>query len=169
MGGAGARRGRPILAIVAPWGGHVPLRGTVLALLSALFWAVSPIWQRRMSPRGLDLLNVTFWQMLLGGMALALFAVVVEPWHINWTPTLVGALLYNAIPGTTLALFLWAYAVDNLSSAVVGMGTLVAPLLGVLAAWWQIDEVPSPTEGVGIAAILGGLAVLAWQQSRPAG
>lgn len=163
-----ALAGGGILAIVAPWSGHVPLRGTVLALLSALFWAASTIWQRRMSPRGLDLLNVTFWQMLLGGVALALFAAVVEPWRIHWTAALVGALLYNAIPGTTLALFLWAYAVDNLPSAVVGMGTLLAPLLGVLSAWWWLGEHPSPTEGVGMAAILSGLAVLAWQQTREA-
>ncbi len=163
-----ALAGGGIVAIVAPWSGHVPLRGTVLALLSAFFWATSTIWQRRMSPRGLDLLNVTFWQMLLGGVALALFAAVVEPWRIHWTAALVGALLYNAIPGTTLALFLWAYAVDNLPSAVVGMGTLLAPLLGVLSAWWRLGERPSPTDGIGMAAILSGLAVLAWGQARTA-
>ncbi len=153
--------GAGVLAIVAPWAPrHAPVVGTVLALLAGLAWAVSALWQKRRAPPGFDLWVVTFWQMTLGGMALAVIAILVEPWHIHWTAGFIAALVYNAVPGTALALVLWAYAVDNLPTGIAGMATLVTPLIGALAAWWQLGERPSGTEVGGMVAILMSLALL---------
>ena len=41
------------------------------------------------------------------------------------------------------------------------MGTLAVPVIGVIAAWIQLQEKPTPVESVGMALIIGGLAILA--------
>ncbi len=152
-----------VLCIVAPWHARAPVLGTALALASGLFWALSAIWQKRKAPPGLDLLNVTFWQMMVGGLALAVLAACVGPLSVHWTGLFVGALLYNAIPGTTIALALWAYAIHHLRPGVAGMTTLVTPLIGVTAAWVQLGERPHPWEALGMLAIFGALMLVVWQ------
>ncbi len=155
-----------LVAILAPWKLHHQLLGSFLALLSGIFWAASSLWQRRMAPPKTDLYAATAWQMAWGGVALAILAVVVEPVRIDWTPLFWGALLYNAIPGSALALVLWAYAVDRLPSGIAGMATLFSPLIGVLAAWLQLGERPGLWEGLGIVAIFIALALVSWQHMR---
>ncbi|MDA8361659.1 MAG: DMT family transporter [Gammaproteobacteria bacterium] len=152
-----------VLCIVAPWQTHAPLLGTGLALASGLFWALSAIWQKRQAPAGLDLLRVTFWQMITGGGVLAVMAACLGPLSVHWTGLFVGALLYNAIPGTTVALALWGYALHNLRPGIAGMATLVGPLIGVLAAWLQLGERPVFLEGMGMLAIFAALALVTWQ------
>jgi drug/metabolite transporter (DMT)-like permease len=50
------------------------------------------------------------------------------------------------------------------------MGTLAVPLIGLAAAWLRLGERPSPAEAAGMALILTGLAILAWERlRRPAG
>ncbi len=156
-----------VVFILEPWHLHHQIAGPLLALLSGVFWAASALWQKRYAPPNADLFAVTAWQMAFGGVALAVLALLAEPVRIDWTPLFMGALLYNAIPGSALALLLWAYAVDRLPSGVAGMATLFSPLIGVLAAWIQLGERPGAWEGTGMAAIFLALALISWQQLRP--
>ena len=41
------------------------------------------------------------------------------------------------------------------------LGTLAIPVVGVIAAWLQLGEVPGSAEAVGMILIVGGLAILA--------
>ncbi|MHB1606137.1 MAG: DMT family transporter [Leptospirales bacterium] len=152
-----------LLLILDPLHLHGHLTGTVLALLSGFSWAFSAIWQKRHAPPGTDLLNATAWQMVFGGMVLAVIAVIVDPIHILWTPSFVGALLYNAIPGNALAWVLWAYVLHSLPPGIAGMGTLIAPLIGVFAAWGQLGERPGGWEAIGMTLIVLALLLVTWQ------
>jgi drug/metabolite transporter (DMT)-like permease len=142
------------------------LQGTLLAILSGIFWAISAVWQKKMAPPGVDLLTVTAWQMVFGGLGLLLVALLRDPLTLHWSPSLVGALLYNALPGNALAWILWAYALRHLPSGVAGMGTLVAPLVGVLASWAQLGERPGGQEFQGMAFIFLALFLVTWQHLR---
>ena len=155
-----------VVFILEPWHLHHQTAGPLLALLSGIFWAASALWQKRYTPPNADLFAVTAWQMAFGGVALAVLALLAEPVRINWTPLFTGALFYNAIPGSALALLLWAYAVGRLPSGIAGMATLFSPLIGVLAAWIQLGERPGAWEGTGMAAIFLALALISWQQWR---
>ncbi len=156
-----------LLCILEPWHYHGQLLGSLLALLAGISWAASALWQKRHAPHHLDLLHVTTWQMAFGGLALILLALLMDPLTIHWTPTFVGALIYNAVPGNALAWLLWTYALHKLPSGIAGMGTLAAPLIGVLAAWAQLGERPGDWEGIGMAAIFLALALVSWQHLRP--
>ncbi|MGC8499988.1 MAG: DMT family transporter [Leptospirillia bacterium] len=141
-----------LLLILAPWhleGG----RGILLALLSGIFWALSAVWQKKHGALAMDILDVTAWQMLLGGIVLLGVAALVDPWRIHWTPALSLALFYNAVPGNALAWLLWSYALNRLPSGVAGMGTLLAPAVGILASWGQLGEVPNLSTGAGMGLI----------------
>ncbi|QQD71943.1 DMT family transporter [Acidithiobacillus ferrivorans] len=155
-----------LLAILKPWDFSGNWRGTLLALLAGIFWAASAIWQKRHAPPGQDLFTVTLWQTAIGGLGLALMAGIVDPLTIHWTPAFIGALLYNALPGTALAYFLWAYALQNLPSGIAGMGTLLVPLIGVAAAWLQLGERPGIWESAGMVVIFMALALVSWQHLR---
>ncbi len=146
-----------LLLILAPWhlkGGT----GLLLALLSGLFWALSAIWQKKFGSSGMDILDVTAWQMLFGGVVILGVALILDPWTIHWTTRLTLGLLYNAIPGNALAWILWAYALHRLPSGVAGMGTLLAPAIGILASWLQLGERPVGLEGAGMAMIFAAMS-----------
>ena len=56
---------------------------------------------------------------------------------------------------------LWLFALRALPAGAAGMGTLAVPVVGVVAAWVQLGEQPTPVEAAGMALIIAGLAALA--------
>ncbi len=156
-----------LMFILEPWHLHGGILGTFLALLSGISWAASAIWQKRLAPSGGDLLNATAWQMIFGGVALGVLAMIMDPLRIHWTPRFVGDLLYNAIPGNALAWVLWAYALQRLPAGIAGMGTLFVPLIGVMAAWEQLGERPGDWEAAGMLLVFLALVLVSWQHLRP--
>ncbi len=156
-----------LFLILQVWRLHPQLLSVILGLLSGISWALSAIWVKRLRQRKrVDLLPLTAWQLLLGGIPLLLVAFWQEPQPINWTPYFVGALAYNAILGTAIAWLLWLYALQELPAGLAGMCTLFVPLIGVIAAWIQLGEVPGIVEGLGMVLILVGLAVLSWERGK---
>jgi hypothetical protein len=91
----------------------------------------------------------------------------VDPMRIHWTPRFVGTLLYNAVPGNVLAWLLWSYSLHHLPSGVAGMGTFLAPLVGVMASWGQLGERPGLFEGTGMARIFLAVNLKSQQRHRP--
>lgn len=157
-----------IVLLLAPWSHRTGYVNALLALASALCWAASAILQKRMgNGRKIDLLNLTAWQMLLGGVVLLLISGMTEPMQIDWAPRFVADFLYNALPGNALAWLLWSYALQRLSAGVAGMGMLATPLIGVFAAWIHLGEQPDRWEGLGMLCILIALAMVSWQHLQP--
>jgi drug/metabolite transporter (DMT)-like permease len=86
---------------------------------------------------------------------------------IVWSSAFVGALVYNGIGGMAIAPLLWLYILQRLPATISGLNALAVPLVGVIAAWIQLGERPSTAEGIGMALILGGLALLMNSQRNP--
>lgn len=150
--------GMGLFFMIAPWRGHLAIGASLFAVLSGLTWAGGSIWQKKFGRRyRLDLLNVTAWQMLFGGFAILLAAVILEPWHAEWTPHLWWVLFYNIVPSGALGWLLWIYALHNLPTRIAGFGSLLIPSVGVLGAWIQLGERPGLFELIGIILILTAL------------
>jgi drug/metabolite transporter (DMT)-like permease len=49
-----------------------------------------------------------------------------------------------------------------MSAGTASLGTLATPVIGVLCAWLQLGEQPSPLEAIGMSLIGVGLGLLAW-------
>ncbi|HWT28297.1 MAG TPA: DMT family transporter [Methylophilaceae bacterium] len=132
----------------------------ILAILGGVFWALAVIVAKKLHQRkpDLDLLSLTAWQMLFGSLPLVAVAFIVPAGPIDWTPQFIGAVIFNAVFCNALAWLLWLYALQRLAAGVASMTSMLAPVIGVLAAWWQLDEVPNTYEGVGMVLI--GLALV---------
>lgn len=126
-----------------------------LALCSGVSWALSAIISKRLhkrSPR-LDLLNITAWPMLLGSIPMVAIAYIVPAPPIQWTGYFIGSVLFNVFLSGALAWLLWLYALQRLPAGVASMASMLAPVIGVIAAWIQLDEVPNVYELAGMVLI----------------
>jgi drug/metabolite transporter (DMT)-like permease len=133
-----------------------------LALLSGVFWALSVVVAKKLHQRvpDLDLLALTAWQMLFGSIPIVIAAYLIPAAEIAWTPYFIGAVIFNAVFCNALAWMLWLYALQRLSAGVASMSSMLAPVIGVMAAWVELHEVPSQTEFIGMALIALSLAII---------
>ncbi|MDO9364906.1 MAG: DMT family transporter [Methylotenera sp.] len=133
-----------------------------LAVLSGVFWALSVIVAKKLHQRSpsLDLLSLTAWQMLFGSIPLVVVALIIPAPPIQWTPYFIGAVIFNAVFCNALAWVLWLYALQRLSAGVASMSSMLAPVIGVMAAWVQLNEVPVLTESIGMTLIAASLVVI---------
>jgi drug/metabolite transporter (DMT)-like permease len=131
-----------------------------LAVMAGIFWALAVILAKKLHHRvpQLDLVSLTAWQMLFGSLPLVVVAFWVDAPPIDWSPRLFAAIGFNAILCNALAWLLWLYALQRLAAGVASMTSMLAPLIGVLAAWIQLGEQPSTSEIVGMLLI--GLALI---------
>lgn len=157
-----------LLCILEPWHLQGSLMSDILALLGGLCWALSVIAAKKLHKAApeLDLLSFTTWQMLIGSIPLVLAALILPGKPIIWTHYLVGAVFYNVVAANALAWLLWLYALRNLAAGTASMVSLLAPVIGVLAAWLQLGEVPSRIEALGMLFIGFSLSLIAYMGMR---
>ncbi|MBU3736417.1 MAG: EamA family transporter, partial [Methylobacterium sp.] len=139
-----------------------------LAVLAGVCWALAVILAKKLHQRapGLDLLSLTAWQMLFGSLPIVAAGLMVPATPVHWTPYLTGAVLYNVIACNALAWILWLYALQRLPAGVASMVSLLAPVIGVLAAWAELGEVPTPAECIGMLLIGAALVTLSVRGMR---
>ncbi len=127
----------------------------LLALLSGISWATAVIVAKKLHQRApaLDLLSLTAWQMLFGSIPIAIAAFIIPAPAIQWTPYFIGAVIFNSVFCNALAWLLWLYALQRLAAGIASMASMLAPIIGVLAAWIQLNEVPNLRELTGMLLI----------------
>ncbi|MGG6296547.1 DMT family transporter [Leptolyngbya sp. AN02str] len=160
-----------LVMILVPFTLSDDLASKGMAVGAGICWAISSIVAKRLNQRTrVDLLSFTAWQMLFGSLPLLLIAWLAPAPPVMWTPSFIAALVYNVIPGGAIAWLLWVYALNNLSTGSASLGTLAIPVVGVLAAWLQLGEVPTGLEFLGMVLIVGALILnsLAAVQKREA-
>lgn len=143
---------------------HGSFFADVLALLAGLSWAISVVITKRVQREGgISILGLTAWQMLFGGIVVGIVALAVPEHATHWTGAYAGALAYNVFVASALAFFLWVFVLRQLPARDASLGTLANPVVGILAAWLQLGEVPGRAEAVGMALVILALVVLAQQ------
>ncbi|HCA27821.1 MAG TPA: EamA family transporter [Betaproteobacteria bacterium] len=158
-----------LVLVVRPWMLHGTLTAKLLALSASVCWAASVVVAKVLRRKtAVDLISLTAWQMLFGGIPLALLAILVPSPPIQWSGYLIGALIYNVVLATALAWLLWLYVLRELPAGMAGMGILAVPLVGVFSAWVQLGERPGGIEAWGMLLIGAALALLSFlASSRP--
>ena len=161
-----------LVLVIEPWRSLGSWHSSALALAGGACWGLATVMTKRLFQRdAITPLRLTAWQSLFGAAGVALIAAFVPERPIDWTSELIGALAYNAVLGSAIAWALWLVVVERLPAAIAGIASLATPLLGVLLAWWLLDERPDAAEAIGIALIATALAgVLLWRapaQRRP--
>jgi drug/metabolite transporter (DMT)-like permease len=150
-----------LVLVIRPWSLPRDFFSIILALVGGLLWAGAGICVKILpGAASSDLFTLNAWQLILGGLPLLAIAAFLGTGWPRWTPVFLGALAYNVVLATALGYILWFYVLKRLTGSIAGISTLVVPVLGVVAAWLQLGEVPGLWEGSGIVLIISGLAIL---------
>jgi drug/metabolite transporter (DMT)-like permease len=153
--------GLGLVGIISPWEANFTLASTLFALAAGLWWGVSVVIAKRLRLNNmLDLLNVSAWQMLVGGTLLGVLAYFIPGKPTTWNIPFLWALAYNAIPASALAWLLWLYALQKLPAGVSSLSSLAVPVVSIALAWLILGEVPTLSEMTGMLLILSSLTVL---------
>ena len=147
-----------LLCIIAPWHSLGSALSTTLAVAGGIAWAAGTVLSKRMfQTHAPSVLNLTAWQMLVGGVALGIVALAVPQRSIEWNWPFIGGLAYSAVLGSSLAWWLWSIVLKRLPTTVASVSSLGVPIVSVLLAWLILHEQPSAMEWVGIVFVLLGL------------
>ncbi|MBD2021933.1 EamA family transporter, partial [Leptolyngbya sp. FACHB-36] len=156
-----------LLFILEPLNMQGTIASKLLAMLAGVSWAAGSIVAKKLREKvELDLLSLTAWQTVFGAIPLVVIALLVPSQPIVWSAPFIGALVYNVIPGTAIAMLLWLFVLNRLSAGTAGLGMLMTPVVGVLAAWLQLGEQPGLTEAIGMVLILAALVLNSLQALR---
>jgi len=151
-----------LVAILEPWHTDGSVQGSLLAVSSGISWAGGAVALKIIHRRAtdFDLISITTWQLFFGSLPLVAIALVAPDRPIDWTPYLAGAVLFNIVFTSIVALLLWFYSLRELPAGIAGMGTLATPVIGVVAAAVQLGESPSLWESSGMTLIMAGLVLI---------
>jgi drug/metabolite transporter (DMT)-like permease len=147
-----------LLCIIEPWHGLGSALSTTLAIAGGATWAAGTVLSKRMFQRHApSVLNLTAWQMLLGGVVLGAIALAVPERAIEWNAAFIAGLAYSVLLASSLAWWLWSIVLQRLPTTVASISSLGVPIVSVLLAWLILREQPSLMELLGIVFVLAGL------------
>jgi drug/metabolite transporter (DMT)-like permease len=156
-----------LLCIIEPWRAMGSPLSTSLALAGGVAWAAGTVLSKRMFRRHApSVLNLTAWQMLVGGLALGVVAVAVPQRSIEWDWAFIAGLAYAAVLASSLAWWLWSIVLQRLSTTVASVSSLGVPIVSVLLAWLILHEQPSAMELIGIGFVVLGLIAVSGMTVR---
>ncbi|WEN15759.1 DMT family transporter [Rhodanobacter sp. AS-Z3] len=156
-----------LVCIIEPWHDLGSTLSTLLAIAGGAAWAGGTVLSKRMFQRHAPgVLNLTAWQMLLGGVMLGIVALAVPERAIEWTPAFIGGLAYSVFLASSLAWWMWSVVLQRLPTTVASISSLGVPIVSVLLAWLILREQPSAMELLGIVFVLAGLVAVSGVGSK---
>lgn len=103
------------------------------------------------------------WSMAVGAVLIHLFAATVTRESfavIQFTPTLIGAVIYLAIFASAMAYIVYFHLLRELGPLEVNLNSYVVPIFTVLLGWLLLDEVIAPRTVAGFLIITAGFVLL---------
>lgn len=156
-----------LVLVVEPWALTGTFVANALAVLTGVSWAVAAVLTRRWRAHlAVGTFALTAWQMLLGGLVLAICGFFLSARPVEWTPYFWFLLAYATLFGTVLGWALWFYVLKLLPAGVAGLAVMAVPAIGVLSSRLQLGEQPGAVESTGMLLIVASLAVLSWAALR---
>ncbi len=156
-----------LILVLEPWQPGGSLFSRLLAVMSGVSWAISTVIAKNWRQRGdFDLLTVTAWQLLLGGIVCSVIAVAVPAKPIIWNAYFVLLIAASGIVATAFGWLLWLMILKHLSAGVAGLGMMAVPALGVLFSRLQYGETFDPVEITGMLLLAASLVLLSWLNLR---
>ena len=137
------------------------ISGPALALGASVFLALGSVIAKRMG-RDVDLLVVTAWQLIVGGVPLLAISGLAE--RGDWlalNPWFVAVLAFLVIAETASPTPMWYWLLRREEVGRLSLFLFLVPVLGVFTAAAVFGERITGVEVVGIAILIGGIAIAA--------
>ena len=141
----------------------VDLFGVALCICGVIALAIATLSVKSASTGG-NLFMVVGLQMLVGSAALTIPALTFETWHVTWSPTLIGALIYTIIAPGIIATYLWFLLVGRIGATKSATFHFLNPFFGVATATLLLGEELTHIDIIGVAIIMAG--IFAVQKSK---
>ncbi|AJY76309.1 DMT family transporter [Paenibacillus beijingensis] len=140
--------------------------GQILILLSALSWGCANIFSK-LKFSNYDIMKMTCWQLLLGGVMLLVISAAAEPWsNVQWTLPSVSSLLFNGIFSTSVTFVAWFWVLGRIEASTASMTLMTVPILGLFFGWLQLHE--QLTANIAAGALLICLGIFFGARKRAA-
>jgi drug/metabolite transporter (DMT)-like permease len=134
------------------------LTGIALALSAAILFALGSV--RMKAPLPIEPIAQVAWQVGLGCAPMILFGLLIEhPDFARLSPTGAAVLIYMTLGPMGLCYLTWFAALQRLPASTAAMGTLIVPIIGVIAAATLLGEPLGLREVLAAALTLGGVAL----------
>jgi drug/metabolite transporter (DMT)-like permease len=149
----------PVIAAGAPL-------GVLFALGCAFAWMTATVYTK-WAKIDVDPLVNAAWQLLFGTALITIGMLVVEGHPRVWPISSRAALsiLYIGLFGVGLAHFLWWAIIAKLPTVTASIGSLLVPVVGVIASTVILGERPTMTDIAGFALIFAAAACVLLQPS----
>jgi probable blue pigment (indigoidine) exporter len=135
------------------------LPGLLCALAGAVCVALGTVLTKHF-PLKMPPLSLAAWQIAIGCVPIAIFGLIVEQPHVSaLSVTGWASMVYMTLIQFCLCYVCWFAALERLPAATASIGTLLVPVVGVLAAAAMLHEPLGVREVMALAVTLGGVAV----------
>jgi drug/metabolite transporter (DMT)-like permease len=139
--------------------GHEQVLGMLAVLGATLCSAVNLVMMKKHG-RAADPFVLNFFGMGIGAVCLLTMSAALDNWSaVAWSPANVLALLYLSIVGSVVAFSVYYYLIKKMDATIVSLSTLVIPIVALAMGRVFLNETVAPLAVLGIATILGGVAV----------
>ncbi|MCS7463128.1 DMT family transporter [Paenibacillus doosanensis] len=120
--------------------GHISVAGILLALGSALSWALGTIYVKKTGSRVDPIWLVTL-QLMTGGLFMTLLGSGVERWSdISWKPAFIVSLLFISIFVIAMGWLVFYKLIDSGEASKVASYTFLIPLVAILTGTLFLHE-----------------------------
>lgn len=145
-----------VIMLAGEGGGGLQLGGVVASVGAMTMSSLGYVLAKRWSA-GVDVVSLTSWQLLAGGLVLVPIALIVDGPPPELAGTELLAFAYLSLFATALAFVAWFSALRHLPASAVGLVGLLNPVTGVLLGTLVAGEVLTPRHAIGIALVLAGV------------
>ena len=168
LGIAGLIAGVVGVAIImgSRFSGGVSLPGVLFCGIGALALAVATLTVRGASSHG-NVLMVVGLQMFVGAAVLAVSAVFLEEWQVNWTPRLGLAFAYTTLFPGLVATWIWFRLVERIGAVRAATYHFLNPFFGVAVAAVLLGESLGPTDVIGVVIVAAGILAVQLSNQVP--
>jgi drug/metabolite transporter (DMT)-like permease len=146
--------------------GSNPVRGTLLALLAAIFYATFLLGFRHSNDEKAPAAGPLMEATLGGAIASLLVGVFTSDLDFTFSWPAHGWLIALAIGAQVIAWMMIGYALPRLPAVETATIILIQPALTLLWGALIFDERPSPLQIVGAVIVLAGVAFVAFVRAR---
>jgi len=147
-------------------GSSMQIIASIVLLLGALSFASGSVLSRRMN-LPVHPLVAAGWEMLAAGVAELTYATLSWQWpHAVWNERSIAAITYLIFFGSLLGFSCYIWLIHHVPVAKVATYAYVNPAVAVILGVVLLGEHPHPSEYVGMAAVVGAVALVTSSQMK---
>ena len=141
--------------------------GIVLAVATGMSWAAGTVYLKWVHIEA-DPMGVASWQLVVAFVVVGLFMAIFEgrPDFSELRADGLTALVFTGVVGNGVAYGLWFTVIRRLPAVTASLGVLAVPVVGIVASYFMLGEIPTAADIVGFALIFAASACVLF--TRPA-